>query len=129
MKLKTIRSLLFVETRATASKVAQDIVKTLWTWEEKTVPQWIADLAEFDVLDVAEVTKRAELRSAAAVWNGTLSSIKVITKDVVRLGRIRFRNDPTKLDQFKALRTNGQSRNDIYDHKQRNAVAFTYDIS
>ena len=115
MKLKTFRSLLFVETRATASKVAQDIVKTLWTWEEKTVPQWIADLAEFDVLDVDEVAKRAELRSAAAAWDGTLSTIKVFTKDVVRLGRIRYRNDPAKLEQFKALRTNGKSRKDIYD--------------
>jgi hypothetical protein len=115
MKIKWIRSTLFVETRATASKVAQDIVKAIWTWDEKTVPQWLADLAEFDVLDVAEVTKRAELRSAALAWDGTLGTIKEHIKDLVRLGRIRFRNNPTKLHHFEVLHTNGRSRQDIYD--------------
>ena len=115
MKLKTIRSLLFVETRATASKAAQEIVASLWVWDEKPVAEWIADLAELDTLDVAEVTKRAELRSAAAAWDDTLSQVKQIIRDVVRLGRIRFRKQPTKLHQFEVLKTNGKSRQAIYD--------------
>ena len=115
MKLKKIRSVLFVDTRATATKSAQDIVKAIWAWEEKTVPQWIADLADFDVLDVAETTKRAELRSAAAAWDGTLTSIKQITLDVVRLGRTRFRKQPAKLKHFEVLKTNARSRQDVYD--------------
>ena len=115
MKLKKVRSNLFVDTRATATKSAQDIVKTIWQWEEKTVPQWIADLAEFDALDVAETTKRAELRSAAAAWDGTLASIKQITRDVVRLGRTRFRKQPAKLKHFEVLKTNAKGRQGIYD--------------
>lgn len=115
MKIRSIRSILFVDTRATATKAAQDIVKALWTWEEKTVPQWVADLAEFDVLDVAEVTKRAELRSAALALDSTLSTVKEITKDVVRIARSRYRKQPTKLDHFTPLKTNGRSRATIYD--------------
>jgi len=115
MKVKTIRSILFVDTRATASKAAQDIVKAIWTWEEKSVPQWVADLAEFDTLDVAETTKRAELRSAALAWDGTVAGIKQMTKDIVRLAKVRFRKQPAKLEHFTVLKTNSRGRNGIYD--------------
>jgi hypothetical protein len=115
MKVKMIRSILFVDTRATASKAAQDIVKALWEWDEKTVAQWIADLAEFDVLDVAETTKRAELRSAALAWDETAAGIKQMTQDIVRLAKVRFRKQPAKLDHFTVLKTGSRSRSGIYD--------------
>jgi hypothetical protein len=114
MKPKKVRSILFVDTRTTASKAAQDIVKAVWLWEEKTVPQWLADMAEFDTLDVAETTKRAELRSAALAWNGTTAAIKEITKDVVGFARIRFRKQPSKLRHFTVLKTNAKGRHSIY---------------
>ena len=109
-----MKSIEFIIDRALASRSAQAAVASTWVWSEKSVNDWDLDLAEMDALRSGEAVTRAELRGAAAGWDTNLDEVQTVTRAVVRLGRIRFRRNPTQLAVFESLNTDARNRDDIY---------------
>lgn len=106
-------SILFIRRRARATRNAQGIVSVDWVWEEKSVPDWDADLKDLKAREEAESSTRAELRAVTAQWQARVDRTQSLTRSIVRLGKIRFRNDPEKLALFEKLQTSGTSRDSI----------------
>ena len=108
-----MKSVPFVKNRALATRHAQASVAAQWVWAEKTVGAWDNALTELDTLSAVERTASVELQTQAANWDVTLKGIERTARDVVRLGRTRFRRDPAKLALFKATRVHAGSRESI----------------
>jgi hypothetical protein len=109
-RMKKIRSLRFVARRTRATAAAQADLADRWLWEEKSVAEWNAAHARFDELLIHECNARAALRNATAAWDLALDRLQAITRDVVHLGRVRFRREPVKRALFAALATDATSR-------------------
>ncbi len=108
-----MKSLPFVKDRALASRNAQASVAAQWVWPEKTVAQWDSALSELDTLTAAERTAGVDLQTQSANWDVTLKNIERTARDVVRLGKTRFRRDPAKLALFKSTKVRASSRERI----------------
>lgn len=108
-----MKSVPFVKNRALASRHAQASVAGQWVWAEKSVAQWDSALTELNNLGAAERAASVELQTQAANWDVTLKGVERTARDVVRLGRTRFRRDPARLALFKATRVRGGSRENI----------------
>ena len=108
----------FTRTRAQATRDTQASLAappTSWTWSEKTVEQWDKDLEALDDLKIDESAKRTQWRNAAELWQADIDGIQQFTRDVVRKGNFRFRNDPVKVQLFQALVTDATSRSGVYE--------------
>ncbi len=107
----------FTRTRAAATRDAQALLAvapTSWVWSQKNVPQWDTGINTLDQLKSAEGLKRAEWRNAAEAWQVNLNLVQDITRQVARIGAVRFRNDPVKRVAFIKLRTDGEARDTVY---------------
>ena len=108
----------FTRTRAQATRDAQASLASpplTWIWSEKSMPQWDGDLVALDQLKIDESAKRTKWRNAAELWQADINRIQQITRDAVRKGTFRFRNDPVKLQLFEALSTDATSRSGVYE--------------
>ena len=108
----------FTRTRAQATRNAQATLAAppaSWAWSEKTLAQWDADLATLDQFKIDESARRTQWRNAAELWQSDIDRIQEVTRDVVRKGSFRFRNDPVKLQLFSALSTDATSRGGVYE--------------
>jgi hypothetical protein len=114
-----MRSLAHVRKRAEATYISQAARADTWVWSEKTVAEWEADVRAFDPLVEDESLTKLRLQGVADAWDRQLQQVQAITRDVVRLGRVRFRKDPVKLALFKPLKTRATSR----ANKQKEGVA------
>jgi hypothetical protein len=108
-----MKSFPFVKNRALATRQAQASVADQWVWSEKTVAQWDSALTDLENLSAAERTANVNLQSQIANWDVTLKSIERTARDVVRLGRTRFRRDPARLALFKAIRVQSGGRESV----------------
>ena len=107
-------SIEFTKSRTQATRNAQVEIAATWVWSEKTLEKWNTDVTRLEQLQQDESAKRTAWRNAAEMWENDLVQIQQITRDVKRVGSFRFRNDPVKLKLFENLRTDGDSRADIY---------------
>ncbi len=106
-------SILFIRRRARASRNAQNTISVEWVWSEKSVADWDNDLLNLKTKEDNESSTRADLRAVTAQWQHRVDVTQSHTRNIVRLGKIRFRNDAEKLDLFDKLRSSGTSRDTI----------------
>ena len=104
----------FTKIRALATRSAQANIASAWTWSQKTLAQWDADITALEGLIANETVKRVQWRNAAELWQSDVNKIQDITRQVATLGLVQFRNDPATLKLFEALGTDGESRSDVY---------------
>jgi hypothetical protein len=109
-----MRSVEFTRSRALASCTAQTSIASVWLWNQKTVVQWNADITALEQLIGDEDTKYIQWRSAADAWEAELIQIQQITRDFKAAAAYVYRNNPLKLAHIEALRTDGESRAEIY---------------
>ncbi len=111
-------SIEFTRNRAQATRETQASLAaapTSWTWSQKTVIQWDVELATMDQCLADESARRTQWRNAAESWQASLDGIQALTRQVVSIGRVHFRNDAVKLSLFEAVRTGAESRSGVYE--------------
>lgn len=111
-------SIEFTRARAQATRDTQASLTTAptsWTWSQKTIIQWDAEIASLDQFVADESAKRTQWRNAAESWQAALDGIQSLTRQVASIGRIHFRNDAVKLALFEALRTDARDRAGVYE--------------
>ena len=108
----------FTRMRAQATRDTQAslaVPPTSWTWSEKTLAQWDNDLAALEQLKIDESARRAQWRNATESWQADIDRIQQMTRDVVREGAFRYRNDAVKAQLFSALNTDATGRREVYE--------------
>ncbi len=99
-----MKSVLFVVTRALATRNVQAALAALWIWIEKTVQGWDDALAAIAQKENALSAALVAMRSQAQVLDGSLEEVTRISRDVVRLGKSRFRNEAEKAALYHSVR-------------------------
>ncbi len=105
-----MKSLEFTITRATATRDAQETIAATWIWPDRTMSDWNNNLTVLASYGSAENVKRVDLQAQAAAWDVNIQAIYEMTRDVMRMGRTRFRNDPVNLALFKRLKNKAGGR-------------------
>ena len=111
-------SIEFTRTRVQATQATQaSLIATLpnWVWSEKTLIEWGEDISLLDLAINDESVKRTQWRSAAETWQVELDGLQALTRQLVSIGKIHFRNDVVKRSLFDGLFTDGRSRAEIYE--------------
>lgn len=110
-------SIEFTRERAQATHDTQAVLAATpgWVWGEKTVIEWGEEVALIDTAVTEESSKRTQWRAAAESWQAGLDDLQALTRQVVSIGKIHFRNDVVKKILFDGLATDGRSRAEIYE--------------
>ena len=111
-------SIEFTRARAQATRDTQaslGLAPTTWVWSQKTVIQWDGEIATLDQCLADESARRTQWRNAAESWQASLNGIQALTRQVVSIGRVHFRNDAVKLLLWESVSTDAESRAGIYE--------------
>lgn len=105
--------------RATASYDVQVVLANpanprSWVWPEKPVAQWPLDIANIEALVQARTAAETEWQFAAGEWDKTANLLADHSRDIARLARTKFRNDPVNLRLWQSIRVRRNSRPGIY---------------
>ena len=77
--------------------------------------QWDTEIATADQLLADESAKRTQWRNAAESWQASLDGIQALTRQVVSIGRVHFRNDPVRLHLWESVSTDARDRAGVYE--------------
>ncbi len=113
-----MKSISFTMSRLLATSTTQLGLSTgtpPWVWSGKPAAQWGPEHTGLEQLRIQEINKRADWRAAAATWDLSLGNIQRVSRDVKREGVYYFRAQPAVLSRFRALRTDAQGRDGLYN--------------
>jgi len=105
----------FVLKRAVATRNAQESVQPAWVWDEKTVPQWNADIKTVQTREQAVADGEARLLARRGPLDAALDDLHNRTVQAVTMAKVRYRDDPAKGAVLRSLNAGGQSRSEILD--------------
>ena len=95
-----------------------------WVWPEKAVDQWPLDIANLNLLLQTQSEADAEWQSTAGLLGTGLTKLADHSRDIARLARTKFRNDPATLHLWQAVRLRRNSRAAIF--RSAHAVRSTW---
>ena len=105
-----MKSIEWAVTRALATRNVQASIIAQWLWPYKTVAQWDEALTGISIKETTLSQALVALRAQAQALDGSVGQISGIARDVLRMGKVRFRNDAEKKALFDSVRVVLDSR-------------------
>ena len=97
-------------TRARATRSAQNSVKDVWVWDEKTIADWDAAIADTQAGQQAVAANEADLLARRGSLDNALSDLADQTRRGLALAKIRYRNDGARRTVVARLTGRSDSR-------------------
>ncbi len=113
----------FILARAVATRAAQDSLKATWTWKEKTLQAWDADIAALRLAHENDTRAETALIERRAEFHAATDALHRDTMQALALLKVRYRNDPAKSAVVANLRAEGDSRTAIVNEAVAVAAA------
>jgi hypothetical protein len=103
----------FVIRRAKTTRHAQEDLKSLWIWNEKTLDQWDNEIA--DLQRTQELCSSAKFvqNSARAALDAGLQEIRRRSMQFMAMAKFHFRNEPSMFEAISRLTSGGGARRAI----------------
>ena len=114
----------FILARAVATRAAQDSLKATWTWEEKTLQAWDADIAALRLARENDTKAETALVERRAEFHAATDELHRDTMQALALLKVRYRNEPAKSAVVANLRAEGDSRTAILNEAEAVAAAW-----
>jgi hypothetical protein len=103
----------FIITRAKTTRHAQEDLKSIWTWNERTLDQWDNEIA--DLQRIQEICSSAKFarNSARAALDAGLQEMHRRTMQFLAMAKFHFRNEPSMFEAINRLTSCGKGRRAI----------------
>jgi hypothetical protein len=103
----------FTITRAKTTRHAQEDLKSIWLWNERTLDQWDNEIADLQRIQEICSSARFARNSARAALDASLQEIHRRTMQFLAMAKFHFRNEPAMFEAISRLTSSGVGRRAI----------------
>jgi hypothetical protein len=103
----------FIITRAKTTRHAQEDLKSIWIWNERTLDQWDNEIADLQRMQETCSSAKFARNSARAALDAGLQEMHRRTMQFLAMAKFHFRNEPSMFEAINRLTSCGEGRRAI----------------
>ena len=101
-------------TRAKTTRHAQENLKSVWVWNERTLDQWDSEIADLQRIQEVCSSARFARNSARAALDAGLQEMRRRAMQFLAMAKFHFRNEPSIFEAINRLSTRSGGRRAIF---------------